>query len=79
MLGEPAGRTGVGDAVDVVEREAGVGQGLVDHRHLEGAAVAVELAGRGDGIGHPHEGGGAAQGAGAHEAAEAARSCATAS
>ena len=41
----------------------------MDHRHLEGPAVGVELAGRGDGVGHPHEGGRTAQGAGAHEAA----------
>ena len=57
----------------------------MDHRRLEGAAVAVELAGGRGGVGHADEGGGAPQGAGSHEAAAspdaaaAARSWATAS
>ena len=45
---------------------------LVDHRHLERAAVAVELAGRGRGIGHADEGGRAPQGAGRHDGGRSA-------
>src|SRR5690606_903259 len=77
-LGQPGRRAGVGDAVDVVEGEPGVGQRLVDHGRLQGPAGGVQLAGGRDRVRDADEGGGAAQGPRAHEAAPA-RSWATAS
>ena len=47
----PAGR----DAVDVGERQPGIGQGLLDHRDFEGATVLAELAGGRCRVRDPHD------------------------
>ena len=49
------------DAVDVGQGEAGVLERVEDHGGLERAARAVELAGGGDVVGDPDDGGRAAE------------------
>ena len=63
VFGEGHGRFGVADAVDLVQREPGVLERPEHHGDLELAAGAVELPGRRHVVGHPDDGGRAAQGA----------------
>ena len=53
--------SGVAHAVDVGQRQAGVLEGVEDHRHLERAPAAVELSGGGHVVGDAHDRGGPSQ------------------
>ena len=55
VLGEQHRRHRVAHAVDVVEREAGVGERSFHHRDLERASVQIELSGRRSDVGDADE------------------------
>ena len=61
VLGDARRRTSVADAVDVVDREAGVGERLADHRRFERPAVELEHARRRGRVGDADDRRGAAQ------------------
>ena len=61
VLGEGHRRRGVAHAVDVGQRQPGVVEGLAHHLGLERPTPQVEHAGGRGGVGHAHDGRGAAQ------------------